>query len=47
VTTCTIILDTDEPDVTLTLTKTDGTTTLPSIVNITDFNARIGFTKET
>lgn len=47
VTTCTIILDTDEPDVTLTLTKTDGTTTLPSRVNITDFNARIGFTKET
>ena len=45
-TTCNIILDTDEPDVTLVLTKTDGTTVLPSTVSARGFNARIGFTNE-
>ena len=45
--TCTVILDTDEPDVTLALTKTDGTTVLPAKVNVRGFNARIGFTNET
>ena len=42
-----IILDTDEPDVTLVLTKTDRTTILPSTVSARGFNARIGFTNET
>lgn len=46
-TTYNIILDTDEPDVTLVLTKTDGTTILPSTVSARGFNARIGFTNET
>ena len=45
--TCTVILDTDEPDVTLVLTKTDGSTVLPAQVNVRDFQARIGFTNET
>lgn len=45
--TCTVVLDTDEPDVTLALTKTDGTTVLPTKVNVRGFNARIGFTNET
>ena len=45
--TCSTILDTDEPDVTLVLTKTDGTTVLPAHVNLRGFKARIGFTNET
>ena len=45
--TCNVVLDTDEPDVTLALTKTDGTTVLPAKVNVRGFNARIGFTNET
>ena len=45
--TCSIVLDTDEPDVTLVLTKTDGTTVLPAHVNVRGFEARIGFTNET
>lgn len=45
--TCSIVLDTDEPDVTLVLTKDDGSTVLPANVNVRDFEARIGFTNET
>ena len=45
--TCTTILDTDEPDVTLVLTKTDNSTTLPAHVNYRNFSARVGFTNET
>ena len=46
-TTCSTVLDTDEPDVTLVLTKTDGTTQLPASVAALGFNARIGRTNET
>jgi hypothetical protein len=45
--TCSTVLDTDEPDVTLVLTKTDGTTQLPASVAAFGFNARIGRTNET
>ena len=45
--TCSTILDTDAPDVTLNLFKTDGSTALPAHVNITGFTARVGFTNET
>jgi hypothetical protein len=45
--TCSTILDTDEPDVTLVLTESDGSTTLPAHVNVTGFCARVGFTNET
>lgn len=45
--TCSTILDTDAPDVTLNLFKTDNSTALPAHVNVTGFTARIGFTNET
>lgn len=48
VATCSTILDTDEPDVTLTLVKGAGIgTVLPAKVNVRNFDARIGFTNET
>lgn len=47
VATCSTVLDTDEPDVTLVLVKTDNATTVPAHTNVRDFNARIGFTAET
>ena len=45
--TCSLVLDTDEPDVTLVLVKTDNVTQLPAHANARGFNARIGFTNET
>lgn len=45
--TCTIVLDTNEPDVTLVLVKTDNSTVLPAHVNVRGFIARVGFTDET
>lgn len=45
--TCSTVLDTDEPDVTLVLVKPDNATTVPAHTNLRDFNARIGFTAET
>ena len=46
--TCSTVLDTDEPDVTLTLVKGARVgTVLPAKVNVRNFDARIGFTNET
>ena len=41
--TCNTILDTDSPDVTLTLYQSDNSTVLPAQVNYRDFVARIGY----
>lgn len=44
--TCSTVLDTDKPDVTLVLVKPNNATTVPAHTNVRDFNARIGFTAE-
>ena len=41
--TCSTVLDTDEPDATLVLLKSDNTTVLPAHVNDRNFIARIGY----